>query len=128
MPRIKVIEYSNAEGDLKNIYDDLLKSRGQLADVHKIQSLRPNSIVKHMELYMEIMFSRSELSRKEREMIAVIVSVKNGCYYCQTHHGEALNHYWKNDKKLAQLKSNYNNTDITNKELELCKFAELLTV
>ena len=67
MPRIKVIEHSDATGKLKEIYDGLTKSRGKLADVHKIQSLRPKSITAHMDLYMEIMYSRSELSRVERE-------------------------------------------------------------
>ena len=108
MARIKVIQHEESEGELLSVYDDLLKSRGKLADVHKIQSLRPKSIVKHMDLYMEIMFTKSDLSRAKREMIAVVVSVNNDCLYCQTHHGEALNHYWKNDDRLAKLKSDFN--------------------
>ncbi len=52
MPRIKVIEHKEAGGRLLEIYDDIQKKRGKLAEVHKIQSLRPESIVKHMELYM----------------------------------------------------------------------------
>jgi hypothetical protein len=72
MNRIKVIQHEEATGRLKEIYDDLLQKRGKLADVHKIQSLRPESIVAHMDLYMEIMFSKSELSRAEREMMAVL--------------------------------------------------------
>lgn len=128
MARIKVIQHADAEGRLKEIYDNLLKTRGKLADVHTIQSLRPESIVKHMELYMDIMFSRSELSRAEREMIAVIVSVSNQCEYCQIHHGEALNHYWKDDEKLTQLKSNFRKVDLKERELILCEFAESLTL
>ena len=77
MARIKVIKYEEASGRLKEIYDELVDKRGKLADIHTIQSLRPESIVKHVELYLEIMFSKSELSRAEREMIGVIVSVCN---------------------------------------------------
>lgn len=62
MSRIKIIQPKEAEGRLKEIYTQLEQQRGQIADVHKIQSLRPESIVKHMELYIEIMFSKSELS------------------------------------------------------------------
>jgi uncharacterized peroxidase-related enzyme len=127
MPKIKVIQHEEATGRLKEIYDDLLKKRGKLAEVHKIQSLRPESIVKHMELYMEIMFSKSELSRAEREMIAVITSVANSCEYCQTHHAEALNHYWKNEEKISALKQNFNNAGLTEREEKLCEYAELLT-
>ncbi|MBC7126498.1 MAG: peroxidase, partial [Bacteroidales bacterium] len=50
MARIKVIQHAEAEGILKEIYDELVKSRGKLAEVHKIQSLRPESITAYMSL------------------------------------------------------------------------------
>ena len=59
MPYINVIEHSQAEGQLKSIYDDLVEKRGKLAEVHKIQSLNPPTIVAHMDLYMSIMFGKS---------------------------------------------------------------------
>lgn len=113
MSRIKVIEPKEATGRLKEIYDDLIKKRGKLADVHKIQSLRPESIVAHMDLYMEIMFSKSELTRAEREMMAVVVSAANGCEYCQMHHAQALNNYWKNDEKISRLRTDFENAGLT---------------
>ncbi len=128
MTRIKIIEHAEATGKLKKIYDDLVKKRGKLADVHKIQSLRPESIVAHMDLYMEIMFTKSELSRAEREMMAVVVSAANGCEYCQMHHAQALNHYWKNEDKVNRLRTDFENADLTTRELVLCSFANLLTV
>ncbi len=127
MAKIKVIEYPEAEGRLREIYDDLKKQRGKLASVHKIQSLRPESIVRHMDLYMELMYSKSELSRAEREMVAVIVSVANCCQYCQLHHAEALNHYWRDDEKMEQLCSDYTKIELSPREMALCVFAEELT-
>lgn len=127
MSRIKVISQSEATGRLKEIYDELIVKRGKLAEVHTIQSLRPESIVKHIDLYMEIMFSKSELSRAEREMMAVVVSKSNGCNYCQKHHSEALNNYWKDDEKTENLRISYHNIQLNEKELALCRFAELLT-
>lgn len=128
MSRIKVVQHEEAEGRLKEIYDGIVESRGQLAEVLKIQSLRPESIVKHVDLYMEIMFTRSELSRAQREMIAVIVSVANKCTYCATHHGSALQHYWKDEEKLNTLKTDYPVLDISEKEMALCDLAHLLTL
>ena len=127
MARIKVIEYEEAEGRLKEIYDNLINKRGKLAEVHTIQSLRPESIVKHIDLYLEIMFTKSELSRAEREMMAVIVSKYNGCKYCQIHHGEALIYYWKDNEKLALLRKDYNQINLSDRELQLCEFAKSLT-
>jgi len=66
MAKIKVIQHEDSTGRLKEIYDELVQNRGKLAEVHKIQSLRPESIVKHIDLYMEIMFSKSEL-QEQRE-------------------------------------------------------------
>lgn len=127
MARIRVIEHDIATGRLLDVYNDLVKKRGKLANVHKIQSLRPESIVKHIDLYVEIMFSKSELLRAEREMMAVVVSVANGCKYCQLHHSEALNHYWKDEPKILKLRSDYKSLKIEKRLLLLCEFAEILT-
>jgi len=128
MNRIKTVEPEDATGRLKEIYEGIIKKRGKLADVHKIQSLRPESIVHHMDLYLEIMFSKSELSRAEREMMAVVVSVANGCEYCQKHHAQALNHYWKNDERISLLKSEFHQAGLSSREIALCEFARKLTI
>jgi len=128
MAFIKTIEQNEATGRLKEIYDDLIQKRGQLAEVHKIQSLRPESIIKHIDLYMEIMFAKSELSRAEREMMAVITSVSNNCHYCQIHHSEALNNYWKDDNRILHLRNNFHEAQLTEKEIALCEFAKNLTI
>ena len=128
MAHIKVISKDDADGRLDEIYSDLIRSRGKLADVHMIQSLRPESIVKHMDLYMEIMFSRSELSRAEREMMAVVVSRANACRYCQIHHAEALNHYWKDDEGVNLLREDFTRVEkLSAREKALCHYAHTLT-
>lgn len=128
MPRIKVIQHNEATGRLKEIYDELVKSRGKLANVHKIQSLRPESITAHIALYMETMYSRSELSRAERELIGTIVSIENGCKYCTKHHSEALNHYWKDDSKIEKLINGYYSDNLSDREKALLEFAKSLTL
>ncbi|MFC2087186.1 peroxidase-related enzyme [Bacteroidota bacterium] len=128
MARIKVINQDEATGRLKEIYDEMIEKRGKLAEVHKIQSLRPESISKHMELYLEIMFSKSELTRAEREMMAVVVSTCNQCEYCQIHHAEALNHYWKNKEKIDLLKIDFKQAELNEREFILCELAESLTI
>lgn len=127
MSRIKVIQPDEAEGRLREIYTQLEQQRGQIAEVHKIQSLRPESIVKHMELYMEIMYSKSDLSRAQREMMAVVVSKTNNCSYCVAHHASALNQYWKNDHKMEDLKTDFKKLELASEDMVLCVFAESLT-
>ena len=43
-----------------------------------------------MAMYNEIMLSDSGLSKLEREMVAVVVSNANRCYYCLVAHGAAV--------------------------------------
>ena len=128
MAYIKVIEHEDAEGELKGIYDNLIKTRGKLADVHKIQSLNPESIVNHMDLYMTIMFGKSPLKRVQREMMAVVVSKSNNCDYCQLHHAEAVNHYWKDAEKTKQLRDDFTKLELNSQDKALCDFAEKLTL
>ncbi len=127
MARIKTIPYEEASGNLKRVYDDLIQKRGRLAKVMQIQSLHPDSIQSHMALYLDVMFSKTALSRAEKEMIAVVVSTANGCKYCQTHHSTALNHYWKDTNRIAQLQKNYNEAGLSEKDMAMCEFAHHLT-
>lgn len=127
MAYIDVIQYDQAEGRLKEIYDDLIGSRGKLAEVHKIQSLHPESIVAHMELYMKVMFTRSPLRRYQREMMAVVVSRTNGCPYCITHHAEALQFFWKDQEKTDRLAEDFRQVALSEVDLLLCQYAEQLT-
>lgn len=127
MPFIEVIQPEDAEGELKEIYEDLVEKRGKLAEVHKIQSLNPESITHHMDLYMTLLFGKSPLKRYRREMMAVVVSAANNCKYCRLHHGEALNHYWKDEEKVQQLGKDYQELDLSAEDRLLCDLARDLT-
>lgn len=127
MAFIDVIEHEDAEGRLREIYDDLIQKRGQLAEVHKIQSLNPESIVNHMDLYMTIMYGKSPLKRAQREMMAVVVSKANNCEYCQTHHAAAVNAYWKDDIKSEQLKKDYTQIELSDIDRALCDLSWHMT-
>ncbi|MDZ7716391.1 MAG: peroxidase-related enzyme [Balneolaceae bacterium] len=127
MAYINIIEPEDATGNLKEIYNELKKKRGKLAQIHKIQSLNPDTITAHMDLYMSVMFSRSPLSRAQREMMAVVVSAANDCEYCQLHHGQALNHFWKDQDRVDQLREDYNKLNLDNVDARLCQLAQILT-
>ena len=128
MAHIETISEDAAQGKLKEIYTGLLKSRGKIADVHKIQSLNLQSITDHMNLYMTIMFGQSPIKRVHRELMAVVVSKANGCEYCQVHHAEAIQHYWKDQAKVDQLKTDFRQVDLSEEEIALCAYAQELTL
>lgn len=127
MPFIKVIDEENSEGRLKEVYDEITKSRGKLSNIMKIHSLNPDAMIKHMDLYKSLMFSHSNLSREFKEMIAVIVSVANKCEYCIRHHAEALNYYWKDSDKLKNFISDYRSIVTSQEKLAVLDYAFQLT-
>jgi uncharacterized peroxidase-related enzyme len=127
MARIQVIDHTEATGELKDIYDDLVNKRGKLAEVHKIQSLNPATIVHHMDLYMAIMYAKSPLNRAQREMMAVVVSATNNCDYCQIHHKQALQHYWKDEERVNTLAREYTAIGLDEANHVLCDLAYHLT-
>ena len=128
MAFIETIDPDNADGRLRDIYDDLSKKRGKIAEVHKIQSLNPEALVAHMELYMAIMFGKSPLKRYQREMLGVVTSAANRCTYCINHHEQALLAYWKDEAKTRQLVNDRSKLDLSKTDHLLCDLAEHLTL
>jgi len=66
---------------LSALYEKYSDKDGQLDHILKIHSLNPLSMEHHMMLYVHLMRGRSPLTRIQREMIAVVVSSENDCYY-----------------------------------------------
>jgi uncharacterized peroxidase-related enzyme len=81
MAWIKIIDQAEADGSLRASYDEVGASRGRVSNILKIHSLHPEAMTAHLRLYGELMFGRSDLSRTEREIIAVAVSAANNCRY-----------------------------------------------
>ena len=50
-------------------------------NIIRIHSLNPLSMDHHVQLYAHLMRGPSRLTRIQREMIAITVSVANDCYY-----------------------------------------------
>ena len=54
---------------------------GKVDNIMKVHSLNPQSMVDHENLYRTLMFGKSPIKRPQREMIAVVVSALNDCFY-----------------------------------------------
>ena len=127
MPYIEVIREDRAEGKLREVYDEIIAQRGALSEVLMIQSLNPESIRRHVDLYMITMFGKSPLRRWQREMIAVVVSKNNECPYCVAHHTTALGHFWKDDARIEKFCADYRSVGLSELEVKLCEYAEVMT-
>jgi alkylhydroperoxidase family enzyme len=78
---IRTIPPGEASGLLKRVYDQAVRRAGQVANILRVMSLDPAVLEASMELYKRVMLGRSGLSRRQREMLAVVVSRANDCHY-----------------------------------------------
>jgi len=79
-------------------------------------------------MYNDLMLDDSPLTKLEREMIAVVVSSANRCYYCQVAHGQAVR-AMSGDPALGELLvMNYRAAKLTKKQRAMLDFAHKLTV
>jgi len=103
MSWIEEIGVDEADGQLAETYAKLSKKRGKISNILKVQSLNPQALSDHLDLYMTLMFGKSGLTRCEREAVAVVVSATNECDYCVNHHVESLRHYIDDEETLTML-------------------------
>jgi len=127
MTWIRTIHEDDAEGRLAEVYEAIIERRGKLSNIMRIQSLAPEAMAIHMELYLALMFSKGGLSRAERELIAVIVSVENGCTYCTLHHAAALEAWWKDGDRVRRLQNDPESADLSSRERALVDYSKALT-
>ena len=81
MAWIKTIAPDHAEGPLKTVYDAAVRRAGKVYGIVRSMSLNPPVLKSAIQLYRDVMFRESPLSRIQREMLATSVSVFNRCRY-----------------------------------------------
>jgi len=81
MAWIRTVPEEEAEGLVKREYEAAVKRAGRVFNIVKISSLKPQVMRTFMQLYLHLMHGPSGLSRAQREMIAVVVSKLNQCFY-----------------------------------------------
>ena len=88
--KLGVPDPATLDDDLQVIWQKCVDKLGFVPNVFSAYSLKPQRLRNFMAMYNEIMLSDSGLSKLEREMVAVVVSSANRCYYCLVAHGAAV--------------------------------------
>ena len=78
-------------------------------------------------MYNDLMLGQSGLSKLEREMIAVVVSSINRCWYCQVAHGAAVRQLSGKPELGEALVMNWRMADLNTRQREMLRFAEKAT-
>lgn len=86
--------------EVRELWQPSLEKLGFVPNVLRLYALRPSHLLAWNAWYEEAMKGESGLTKAEREMIAVVVSVANDCAYCIAAHSAALRKLTK-DAALA---------------------------
>lgn len=116
-----------AEGKLAEVYANVKKARGEVANIWRAQSLRPEVLEHHLSLYQTVIYGKNGLSRREREMVAVAVAVANGCQYCLSHHADALGRYVKEPGLVPLVAADYKKAPLAPRERALMDYCMKLS-
>jgi len=101
---------------------------GFIPNVLKAYAFSPVKLQAFADMYNDLMLADSSLSKLEREMIGVVVSSANHCYYCLVAHGAAVRQL-SGDPRLGEvLVANYRAARLSPRHKTMLDFAWKLTV
>lgn len=109
-------------------YFDICNDKlGMVPNVLQAYAFNIDKLNAFTTFYNDLMLANSGLTKLEREMIAVVVSSINRCFYCLTAHGAAVRELSGNPILGEQLVMNYKTADVAPRQRAMLDFAALLT-
>lgn len=113
--------------ETQRYFDICVEKLGMIPNVLRAYAFDVEKLNAFSGMYNNLMLADSGLSKLEREMIAVVVSSINKCFYCLVAHGQAVRQL-SGDPMLGEaLVMNYRIADLTVKQRAMLDFAALVT-
>ena len=100
---------------------------GLVPNVLKAYAFNENKLNAFTGMYNDLMLGESNITPLEREMIAVVVSSINRCYYCLVAHGNSVRKLSKNPELGEQMAINYRLADLKPNQRAMMDFAVKMT-
>lgn len=113
--------------DIQKYFDICQEKLGLVPNVLKAYAFEMEKLRPFMAMYNELMLGESGLSKLEREMIAVVVSSVNRCWYCQVAHGAAVRELSGNPLLGEAMVMNWRVADLDDRQRGMLAFAEKVT-
>lgn len=104
MALVHLVEESEAEGLVKEVYQEIMTSRklAKVPNYWKALANQPALLVVTWEK-LKVVMAEGALDRRTKEIIAVAVSATNNCDYCLHSHTDALRGMGLGDAELVEL-------------------------
>jgi uncharacterized peroxidase-related enzyme len=115
------------DADMQAFFDKCMEKLGMVPNVLVAYSFDQNKLRTFANFYNDLMLAPSGLSKLEREMIAVVVSSENKCFYCLVAHGAAVRQL-SGDPMLGEvLAFNFRAGDFDARTMAMLEFSVKMT-
>ena len=113
---------------VERYFDKCTEKLGFVPNVLRAYAFDPAKLDAFSAMYNDLMLAPSGLSKLEREMIAVVVSSANRCWYCQVAHGAAVRAL-SGDAALGEaMVMNWRAAVLEPRQVAMLGFAEKVTL
>jgi uncharacterized peroxidase-related enzyme len=124
---LRVPEPDDVPPEVLALWEPSQEKLGFVPNVLRLYALRPTHLLAWNAWYDELMKGESGLSKAEREMIAVVVSVTNDCDYCIAAHSAALRKLTKDPALADRIAADHRSAAIPERMRAALDFAVKLT-
>jgi uncharacterized peroxidase-related enzyme len=114
--------------DLQKLFAKARERIGFVPNVFRVYAFRPDRLRLWFAHFRSLHEPTPNLSAADREMIAVVVSMANGCLYCLVAHGAALREELGDGVLGDRITFDWRRACLDERRRAICAFAEKLTV
>jgi len=122
-----VPEESELPEDLQGLFRKAREKLGFVPNVFRAYSFRPERLSAWFDHYRQLHEPTENLDAAEREMIAVAVSMANGCLYCLVAHGAALREALGDPILADRITLDYRRAGLDERRTAILDFAVKIT-
>jgi len=124
MSWIRTISPKEADGELKNLYDVMLKNSRMIPKMRQLNSLRPEVLKVMNDLSKVADFGGTTLGREREELITFVVAYHLNCSYCSIAHGGGMaRRTGASTEEIVNLACNYQNAGLDDKDVAMLDYA-----
>jgi uncharacterized peroxidase-related enzyme len=113
--------------DVRSLFAKARERIGFVPNVFRVYAFRPDRFRAWFAHYRQLHEPTDRLSAAEREMIAVAVSMANGCLYCLVAHGAALREALGDPVLADRITLDYRRADLDDRMRAVLDYAVKIT-
>lgn len=113
--------------DLSKLFAKAKANLGFVPNVFRTYAYRPDRMRAWFSHFKQLHVPTENLSAADREMIAVVVSMTNGCLYCLAAHGAALREALGDPILGDRITMDWRRAGLDQRRSAICEYAERIT-